>query len=153
MIDEEKSKRVRDLLLNNRPVQSRNFWPWLSPMAPNPADRKSANKFLLGCMVDFRKPTNRVWHDTKIFIECMLADPDDLWGAIAQTPENEWKTQDHKLRCSLHYYQKRHDKVWDMAQRVRKRYDGDAHKIWRGQSTEETLKRLVRLGLGPWFQE
>ena len=101
-------------------------------------------------MVDFRKNSDRVWRDTRIFAECMLCDPENLWDAITDTPEIEWKTRRHKLRCSLHYYQQRHDKVWDMAKRITEQYGGDARNIWEGDSTEETLTKLLRLGLGPW---
>ena len=146
----DKPERIRDLLLDNQPERSRDFWPWLGPLEGNPADKKSANKFLLGCMVDFRKNSDLVWRDTQVFAEDKLCDPDSLWEAITDTPEIEWKTRRHKLRCSLHYYQRRHDKVWDMAKRITEQYVGDARKIWGGVSTEETLTRLVRLGLGPW---
>ena len=146
----DKHRRVRDLLLDHRPEQSRDFWPWLGAFEGQRADKKSANKFLLGCMVDFRKNSDRVWRDTRIFAERMLCDPEDLWDAITDTPEIEWKTRGHKLRCSLHYYQRRHDKVWDMAKRIAEKYGGDARNIWEGCSTEATLTKLLRLGLGPW---
>lgn len=146
----DKMHRVRDLLLDNRPVQSRDFWPWLGALEGNPADKKSANKFLLGCMVDYQQDSDRVWRNTRIYAESTLGDPDDLWDAITQTAENEWKTRKHKLRCQLHYLHKRHDKVWDMASRIIEQYAGDARNIWSSASTDETLTRLIRLGLGPW---
>ncbi len=142
--------RVRDLLLANKPERSRDFWPWLGRLEGDRACKKSANKFLLGCMVDFRKNSDLVWRDTRTFAECDLSDPEDLWAEITRTPESEWKTRRHKLRCSLHYYQKRHDKVWDMAQRISEQYGGDARNIWEGGSTEQALTKLLRLGLGAW---
>ena len=112
--------------------------------------RKSANKFLLGCMVDYQQNSDRVWLNTRIFAECKLGDPEDLWLAITKTSENEWKSRQHKLRCKLHWLDKRHNKVWDMARCIAEQYAGDARNIWISGSTDETLTKLLRLGLGPW---
>ena len=93
--------RVRDLLLLHEPERSPEFWPWLGPLNGKRATKKQANKFLLGCMVDYRKKSELVWRDVRVYVEQKLHDPDDLWTKITETPEEVWKTGAHQLRCLL----------------------------------------------------
>ena len=143
--------RIRNLLLENQPERSPEFWPWLGPLKGKRATKRQANKFLLGCMVDYRKNSDLVWRDVRIYAERTLCDPEDLWNEITKTPEDEWKSSAHHVRCSLHPVRNRHEKIWDMASRIINQYDGDARKIWENQDSAETLRRLMRLGLGPWL--
>ena len=142
--------RVRDLLLLHEPERSPEFWPWLGTLNGKRATKKQANKFLLGCMVDYRKKSELVWRDVRVYVEQKLHDPDDLWTEITETPEEEWKTGAHQLRCCLHPLLNRHKKIWDMASQIVDQYDSDARNIWKSQDSTETLGRLLRLGLGPW---
>ena len=109
---ETREHRIRDLLLENQPERSPEFWPWLGPLKGNLATKKQANKFLLGCMVDYRKKSELVWRDVRTYIERTLEDPEDLWGEITKTAEKEWKTSAHHLKCSLHPLLNRHEKIW-----------------------------------------
>ena len=102
-------------------------------------------------MVDYRKKSELVWRDVRTYIERTLEDPEDLWGEITKTAEEEWKTSTHHLNCSLHPLLNRHEKIWDMASRIIDQYEGDARKIWENQDSAEILRRMIRLGLGPWL--
>ena len=132
--------RIRDLLLRNQPERPTNFWRWLDPENPTHTTKQRANKFLLGCMVDYRKKSELVWRDVGTYAEKTLGDPESLWMEITKTSELEWKTLAHHLRCSLHPLRNRHNKVWDMATTIVNRYDGDAREIWKNQNSKDTQK-------------
>ena len=53
---------VRKSLLAN---SSSLYWPWLSDLKGRRATKKSANKFMLGCILDYQMPADLVWENAK----------------------------------------------------------------------------------------
>ena len=59
------------------------FWPWID--GESELDRKSANKFLLGCLLDFQIKAERAWENARRLSEDYLGDPDDIWSSISSS--------------------------------------------------------------------
>lgn len=140
-----KQERVRHLLLSNRQEHPSGFWGWMSDLDGRPADKKSANKFLLACVLDYQMPYQRVWANAKKFAEDELGDPNDLWLAIMTIPKSELHT---KYRW-LHRFPQGRDRIQRIGSEIVRSYAGDARKIWEGQTTVTALKRLERMRVGP----
>ncbi len=131
------------LLLAHR-EDAPQFWTWLSPgLIPS---RKDANKFLLASILDYQIPYQRAWDSARRLSEDILGDPDDIWRAITSVPLEEWTSR--RREYSLHRYSKAHERVWTIGKRIVDQYDGDARRIWDGQTVEGTLYRLNGLRVG-----
>lgn len=140
-MSEGKYGRVRELLLANR---GEAHWPWLSELEGRPADKRSANKFLLGSIVDFQVRADEAWENARRFAEGILDDPRDLWERIAEIPQATWdsKWKEYSLHQRFHWAHKR---IWRIANDTVRIYQGDARKIWDGQDTDRALLRLRNL--------
>ena len=144
-----RESRVRDQLLalgvELEGKDPGSHWEW---MEDRPVSLKAANKFLLLKMVDFRQrgavPTRKI----RNFVQEELGDPDDLWGAILEIPQEVWDARTGP--ASLHSTRARHKKIRLMAAQIKRLYDGDARCLWADRSPEATLERLRELGLGMW---
>ena len=139
--------RVRNLIRTER-LRQRPMWTmFLSDLDGRQADKKTANKFLLGCILDYQMRVGVVWENARRFAEDDLGDPRDLWHAISAIPG--WHTERVWRRYNLHRFPAAHDRVRKIALQVKEHYRGDSRKIWKGQSACETQKRLERIGVGP----
>jgi endonuclease III len=121
-----------------------DHWSW---MDRRPITKKDANKFLLEAMIDFHWKTEIAYRRAREFAEVELGDPPDLWQRIVDIPLLEW--QSRKGNRSLHSTSQRHLKIRKMAQTLVDVYGGDALRLWADRSPENTLGRLLELGLGP----
>lgn len=144
-----KHYRVKRLLLSNRQEHPVGFWSWMSELEGQPADKKSANKFMLACILDYQMRYQIVWENARRFAEDDLGDPADLWDVITSIPESEWESDACWHKLSLHRFRAGHNRVWRIGRRIVEDYQGDARKIWSGEPANVVVKRLERIGVGP----
>ena len=144
-----KYERVGHLLLSNRREHPEGFWSWMSNLNGQPADKKSANKFLLACILDYQMRYQTVWENARRFAEDDLGDPEDLWQTITRVPQSEWESEASWRKHSLHRFPAGHNRVWRIGSRIVAKYAGDARNIWVGQSPDVVVTRLERIGAGP----
>jgi endonuclease III len=144
MTNKEKTQSVAELLLSNRELDGDSFWRWLfkerSPLL------REANKFLLACILDYQIPANRAWDNAERLAEEILSDPEWLWREIVREARETWMSR--KEEYNLHRFPQAHERVWTIGKRIVEQYDGDARKIWEGQSIDETLHRLNDIRVG-----
>ena len=140
-------RRIAEQLLKLRGERGGEFfWPWLEELEGRSVDKKRANKFLLGCILDWQIHADRAWENARRLAEDVLGDPEDLWGAIAAIPLAQWMERFNQY--SLHRFQKGHERVWTIGRRVLSQYRGDARNIWKDVPPSEALSRLEDLGVG-----
>ena len=139
-----KHQRVCRLLLANR---SSLDWQWLSDLKGRRADKKSANKFMLGSILDFQMPADVVWENARRFAEDELGDPADLWEKIIAI--RRWDSDAVWRRYGLHRFPAGHKRVRRIGKEIVEHYQGDARKIWKDQAPDEIRKRLERMRVGP----
>ena len=142
-----KYKRVLKLIRQERRRQPPIHVMFLSDLNGRWADKRSANKFLLGCILDYRMQVEVVWENARRFAEDDLDDPRDLWKEIIAIPR--WDTPTVHRRYSLHWLSAAHARVWRIGRNIVERYGGDARNIWNNQSPCVTQERLERMGVGP----
>ena len=123
-----KHQRVCRLLLANR---SSLDWQWLSDLKGRRADKKSANKFMLGSILDFQMPADVVWENARRFAEDELGDPADLWEKIIAI--RRWDSDAVWRRYGLHRFPAGHKRVRRIGKEIVEHYQGDARKIWKDQ--------------------
>jgi len=119
-------------------------WDWLE--VGRPADKKSANKFLLGCIIDYQMRAETAWQNAHRLSEKILHDPPDLWDKIARFSETNWKSKWRQF--GIHRFPMGHYRVWRIGREIVARYDGDARNIWRDQTVDAILHRLDELSVG-----
>lgn len=141
-----KSQSVATLLLDRRGNDDIEFWDWLGKFNGQQADKKSANKFLLGSILDYRIRTETAWENARRLAEDILGDPDDLWECIVSNSKSQWMSKWNEY--SLHRFPKAHERVWRIGNEIVARYDGDVRKIWIGQPPAKVLERLNELSVG-----
>lgn len=140
-------RRVRDLLLGECGEQPELHWPWL-PADGSQVGRKEANKFVLGAIMDYQMRAEQVWKNAGVLSEDILGNTEDLWGAIAgkSKPDVRHLFRHHKLH---RFPEHAADRTLRIAADIRDRYGGDARKIWSGQGTNEVMRRLSEMRVGP----
>ena len=136
---------VREQLLARRTAE-RVHWKWLSDLDGAPADKKRANKFILGAILNYQMRAHLVWENARRFAEDILGDPDDLWAAILAIPA--WDSEAVFRKYGLHRFAVGHFRVRRIGQRIRREYSGDSREIWRNQTAGQVLERLKDLQLG-----
>src|SRR5215469_15465118 len=65
-------------------------WDWIGEEGLEHLDKKRANKFLFGCILDYQMDSDIIWKRCRAFLEIALNDPDDLWNVVAETPLSNW---------------------------------------------------------------
>jgi endonuclease III len=143
-IPSSKLKHVTRLLLKYRSKNRVWDWDWLE--VGKPANKKSANKFLLGCILDYQMRAETAWENAHRLTENILRDPPDLWDKIARFSESNWKSKWRQF--GIHRFPMAHYRVWRIAREIVAQYDGDARKIWRNQTADAVLHRLDELRVG-----
>jgi endonuclease III len=138
-----KAQRVAQLLLKNRRYED-GFWPGLSK--GKPASLKNANKFLLGCIIDYQVDADEAWENARRFAEDILGNPDNLWHCITSVSLPEWESK--RREYGLHRFPKAHERVWRIGRDIVAHYEGDARKIWKGQPPDVVLVRLNQMRVG-----
>lgn len=147
-MDEEKPIRVREALSNRARARGPNavHWPFLSGVSN--VDKRQANKFMLGAIVDYQVPVEQAWEGARRFAEETLDDPPDLWRSIVEGwTEAEWNSRRTWKEYGLHRrFPAGHNRVRAIGSDILQQYNGDARSIWREQSPHEVLCRLDELG-------
>lgn len=145
-IPASKLKGVRDLLLREEGLSPEGWW-WVGEKGLKSLSKKSANKFLFACIVDYQMKAEVIWQHCADFTQIELADPDSLWEVVASTPLPKWLTRTKKF--NLHRFPKAHERLWRIGKRVCEEYDGDARRIWQDRDAAEVVEAFEALGLGP----
>ena len=139
--------RVRRLIRDERRRQPTMHVAFLSALNGRWADRRSANKFMLGCILDYQMPVDVAWENAKWFAEDVLGDPRDLFGEIVSIPR--WNTEAVWRRYNLHRFPAAHARVQRIAAEIVEQYGGDARRIWKNCSPCVAQKRLESMRVGP----
>ena len=139
-----KYQRVCRLLLDNRSSLS---WPWLSDLKGRGANKKTANKFMLGCILDYQMKASVAWDKARWFAEDELGDPKDLWQTIIAI--RRWDSDAIFRRYLLHRFPQGHKRVRRIGKELVEHYNGDARKIWNNQAPDDILERLKVMRVGP----
>lgn len=162
-------RRVREMLLGIEEYSEGELsWPWLSDLRGRPADRKAANKFVLGAIMDYQMKGDQVWNNARVLSEDILGDPDDLWAMISSRSE---RAMEYLFRNPLHPGRARHPprtaqkgakgrslhrfpgrtsrRVRKIAAHIAERYGGDARGMWQNLPTDTILRNLHDIGTGP----
>lgn len=113
--------------------------PWSASL------RRDANKFLLGCILDYQMLAKTAWQNARRLAEEILGDPDDLWEVISSFSLAEWNGK--RGEYSLHRFPKGHERVHTIGTRIAASYQGDARAIW-ATNIEAALYRLNDIGVG-----
>lgn len=127
-------------------------WDWIADHPKRALTKREANKFLLGCTVDYGQSTDVAWKNIRYFAETVLGDPEELWLLIARTPFRSWmawmaKTVTRSER-PIHRYTKAHERVWKIAQRIVSEFSGEGRNVWLGCDASMARERLLELGVG-----
>ena len=145
----ERYRRVRELLLEGGEDDPGAEWPWLSDPWAGPADKKGANKFMLGAIMDYQMRARQVWENARRLSEDILGDPDDLWGAMADMSESSMEDV-FRGPPSLHRFPGGASRrIRRIAAEIAREYGGDSSRIWRGRSPNDVMRRLHRMRAGP----
>ena len=124
------------------------FWPFLEPLNGRPADKRTANKFFLACIVDYQQKADRAWEQAKYFVEEIMGDPPDIWRAILEKHKSEDDWRQAKSQYRLHRWDKAHMRVYRIGRQLIEQYDGDARRIWMAATLDEIQYRLSELRVG-----
>ena len=144
-ISAEVIRAVADALIRLRRENPRfkgSEWSWLFSSPSGNMTRKSANKFLCACFLDFRSGKADIWDNTIYFIEDILEDPENIWQVIHNHTREEWK--ERFFEYNLHPEITVHERLWKIASGMIRFYAGDGRQIWTGfeNSPDEVYKRL-----------
>ena len=141
-----KSLQINTLLLENHKSDDTEFWDWINVSNGETVDKKNANKFLLGCILDYRILAETAWKNARRLSEDILGDPDDLWGSITSVSKSQWSSKWKEY--SLHRFPVAHDRVWRIGKDIVDLYEGDARNIWNSDSPSVVLNRLNEMRVG-----
>ena len=139
------AQHICKLLLNNSPPRGTDR-PWLSDLKGRSANKRSANKFILGSILNYQMNADQVWKNAKRFAEKDLKDPADLWRAIIAI--RKWNTRTVFHRYRLHRFPAAHARVRRIGKEIVEHYNGDVRKIWKNQAPDEILNRLNKMRTG-----
>jgi endonuclease III len=143
----KKLERIAKILLGQPRSQAKDEWPWLSDLRGKPASKKRANKFFLGCILDYQMDAEVVWENCRRLAQDIFDDPPDLWSQIAKVSKTKWMSKWKKY--SLHRFPKAHERVWRIGREIISKYDGDARNIWKGKTPGEIFDCLQEIRVGP----
>ena len=143
----DKLTRVRRLIRAERRRQPTMHVPFLSALNGRRADRRSANKFMLECILDYQMDVDVVWENVRRFAVDDLGDPHDLFEQIVAI--RRWNTEAVRRRYRLHRFPAAHARVRRIALEIVERFGGDARKIWKGCTPCVAQKRLESMRVGP----
>ena len=153
---DDRDGRVAAALLayRNHLVQAGDvFWPFLEPLNGRIADKITANKFFLACIIDYQQKADRAWGQARCFVEETMGDPPDIWREIVKRHPTEADWLKAKAMYALHRWDRAHKRVYRIGQRIIAQYDGDARRIWESATRDEVLHRLTDLQVGPQISQ
>lgn len=138
--------RLQEILLAHaNEVKGQYKADWLDE---RPLSEKSANKFLLACILDYQVDANVIWDRARKLSEETFGDPPHLWNYVTQEwTEDEWAAMWRVFR--LHRFPAAHARVWRIGNEIVHKYGGDARRIWQGRDANEVLGALEGMRVGP----
>lgn len=139
----KKINKITKCLLDKNAYEE-GFWPWLDK--GQRVSKKQANKFMLGCILDYQILVEIAWENARRLSEDVFGDPDDLWPCITNNSKYEWNAK--RKEYSLHRFPKAHERVWRIGTEIVNGYDGDARNIWVDQSPNIIIERLNKMNVG-----
>lgn len=107
---------------------------------------KEANLFLLVCILDYQIPSHKALENAKKLAETILGNPEKLWNNIVAFSSVEWASK--RVEYSLHRFPAAHTRIWRIASEIVQDYGGDSRRIWEGQTSCATLRRLNKMRVG-----
>src|SRR3989449_10072490 len=149
MVTSPRLRRLGELILELGPAEG--YWPWLQNRNGSiirPLSKRGANKFILGCVIDYQKPADQAWRDAARLADEELGDPPDLWGTISRISRSQWQARRPRY-VWLHRVPAAHERVRRIARGISAAWRGDARRLWKGQTPEEVKRRFAELRLGP----
>ena len=144
-VSEKMLRQVADILIKNRSTDP-SGWYWICGSGRAARSKRSANKYILACALDYQMKSTALWDNAKRFAERVLGDPESLWETIVSQPLSRWAKRFSEYK--LHKFHAAHRRVWKIGRAIVDRYDGDARKIWEGTTAEEATQRLIEIGVG-----
>lgn len=152
-IDQKKISRLQKLLLDlwRNPEDRGYFWPWLQGKNGKPIKRlskKNANKFMLGCIIDYQIDADKALGNAARLAEVELGDPENLWQEIIDVCHGN-ATRLRQLYPWFHRLDQAYQRVIRIGRDIIRYYDGDARLIWEDTNRNEVLRRFHELSLGP----
>ena len=149
MVTSMRLRRLAERILELGPGEG--YWPWLQKKNGTiirPLSKRGANKFILGCIIDYQKPADQAWRDAARLADDELGDPPDLWGTISKLSRSQWQARRPRYLW-LHRFPAAHQRVWRIARGISAAWRGDARRLWKEQTPEEVKRRFAELRLGP----
>ena len=140
---EERELAVASVLLKSR-IGAENWGPIATETA-QACTKKSANQFLLCCLLDYQIKSAVAWQNGVRLIQ-HFGDPEDIWAVICTHSREEWADKFKELH--LHRFPAAHSRLWKIGKEICARYEGDARKIWQGRDAIEAREKLWILGAG-----
>ena len=108
--------------------------------------KKLANRFLLGCLLDYQIPSELAWNNAERLVKELLADPDDLWDAITSISETQWQLK--RDEYNLHRFPHAHNRLWSIGKRICDNHAGDSRRLWEGKDSAAAVEALWDVGAG-----
>jgi endonuclease III len=148
----ERKARIAAKLLQRRDDASTETphqkWDVIADYAVGECPKSIANKFLLGCLVDFQTNAESAWIKAYRFVDEIAKRPDEIWLEIADYQKSEWESEDNFKRCGLHWMHSGHNRLWQIAKSICFYFGGDARRIWQDCDAFDALCRLNFIGTG-----
>lgn len=138
--------RIGELLVEHGETNDPNSILWISRGPTGRVSRRDANKFLLGCILDYQIPAGTAWENARRLAEDIFRDADPVWDSILAIPFRSWESRFRTYK--LHRFPHGHNRVWLIGQRIVEWYDGDARGLWEGCTAQEALENLLEIKLG-----
>ncbi|MGO8787680.1 MAG: hypothetical protein ACLQVL_09910 [Terriglobia bacterium] len=131
-------QQIGDLLLKNR--LGREDW------GGDISQKKAANTFLICCLVDYQWRSGVAWKKGEHLVKLLDAG-ENVWVKISSFRKETWDSK-YEEYGKPSRFRTRYKRLWDIANDICVRYDGDARKIWLGKTPFEALLHLWWLGAG-----
>jgi endonuclease-3 len=139
----ESFRQLVKVLLSTR--QGTEDWGPIARTTPETCTQKTANRFLLCCLLDYQISSKLAWaNGARLTAE--LGDPENIWAAITSHSLEVWAARFKELH--LHRFPAAHNRLWRIGKELCRRYDGDAGKLWSGLGVLEARYRLWDIGAG-----
>lgn len=138
-LDKNKLDKIKNIIVDFAKFDNVS-WPWLSEVNGKPVDKKRANKYIFGCIIDYQTKADIVWDKVKKFTEEYLGDPEELWKEFFKRYPTIESWTAKKKEYNLHHLLQAHERIWTIGQIILKDYDGDIRKSWLNKEPAQILE-------------
>lgn len=149
---DEKMQQVAELLIAHRDDETQgsgdDSWG-IEGYDREELPKETANLFLLRCLIDYQCDSKDAWkRGCDHFASLDVEHKRDLWKMIAETPREEWDSEENFRKWGLHRWHRVHNRIWPIADCISRYFEGDARKIWQDARLFDVLCRLYYIGAG-----